>query len=445
MLPGARSLKPGALPVSEAEAGLSGNRNFILFWWSRVFTASAFQMLTVAIGWKMYDLTGSVLDLGLVGLVEFLPRMLLMLHAGVVADRVHRARLLTATRLVQALSVTLLALGAWQGWLDRTWIFTLAFVLGAVRTFEMPATQALLPQLVRPSQLPRALATAASSLQAATIAAPALAGFLYALGSGWVFALAAFLYLLAAGLTAGLPSIPLARRDPLGPEGNEGRWNGLFDGITFIRRRPDILGAISLDLFAVLLGGATALLPAIARDILHTGPWGLGILRSAPAIGALALSLWLARHPPQRRVGPFMFASVAVYGIATVIFGLSHSFWISLLSLSVMGGADMVGVVIRSSLIQLETPDVMRERVSAVSSLFIGASNQLGEFESGVTASFFGVAPAIVLGGVGTLGVTLLWMRIFPSLAGRDAMVRTAEPAAALVETGNPDSQATAA
>jgi MFS family permease len=395
-----------------------------LFWWSRVVTASAFQILTVAIGWQVYALTGNVLDLGLVGLVEFLPRMLFMLHAGSVADHFPRKRVLLITRLVQASVVAALTVGAWQGWLDRNLIFLLAFLLGAARTYEMPTTQALLPQLVSARMLPRALAAASSSLQAATILSPAVAGFLYALGAASVYGLAGLLYILAAGLALRLPYIRPSRPEKaLGDTDPPDRWKSLFAGITYIRHRPVIMGAISLDLFAVLLGGATALLPVIAKDILHAGPWALGMMRSAPGIGALCVSLWMARFPPRRRVGALMFACVAIYGLTNIVFGFSHVLWITLATLVVMGGADMVSVVIRSSLIQLETPDGMRGRVSAVSSLFIGASNQLGEFESGVTASLFGVGPAVVLGGFASLAVAALWMRWFPSLAKRDTLV----------------------
>jgi MFS family permease len=411
-------VKAAPPPEPPPAEDLFSNRPFLLFWWARVFTAGSFQMLAVAVGWKVYEITGNVTDLGLVGLVEFLPRLLFMLHAGAVADRVQRGRLILVTRLIQGSTVALMAWGAWQGRLGRDSIFALVFALGAVRTFEMPATQALLPQLVPPRLLPRALATASSSLQAATILAPALAGFLYAFGSATVFTVSAALYFLAAALTSRLPLIASARAAVKA----EQRWNGLLGGFSYIRQHPDILGAISLDLFAVLLGGATALLPAIARDILKTGPWGLGLLRSAPAVGALLVSLRMARHPPRRKVGRKLFAAVALYGAATLAFGLSGSFAAALASLIVMGGADMVSVIIRSSLVQLETPDAMRGRVSAVSGLFIGASNQLGEFESGITAGWFGVGPAVLLGGAGSLAVAILWMRWFPSLARRDTL-----------------------
>ncbi|MNF63455.1 Enterobactin exporter EntS [compost metagenome] len=395
---------------------LRQHRPFIAFWLARVFTASGFQMLTVAIGWHLYQLTGNVLDLGLVGLVEFTPRVLFMLHTGHVADRYDRRRVAALCQGAQALIASALVIGSSTDNVSREMIFVLAFLLGSARSFEMPATQALLPGIVPTSLFPRAVAASASAMQAATIVAPALGGLLYAFGSIWVYGPTVLLYVLACTLMLSLP----ARQTPL----NKGRatLDSLMAGIRFIRSRPDILGAISLDLFAVLLGGATALLPVFAKDILLTGPWGLGLLRSAPAVGALLMSFWLARFPVERNVGRIMFTAVGVFGVATIAFGLSTSFWFSLAVLAVLGAADMISMVIRGAFVQLETPDEMRGRVSAVNGLFIGASNQLGEFESGVTAHWFGTVPAVVLGGVGTLVVTGVWVKLFPTLAGRDHM-----------------------
>lgn len=275
---------------------------------------------------------------------------------------------------------------------------------------------ALLPSIVPSALFPRAVASSQSAQQLATIVAPALGGLLYAFGSVWVYGPTVVLYLIACGLTLNLP----ARQTPL----NKGKatLDSLLAGIRFIRSRPDILGAISLDLFAVLLGGATALLPVFAKDILLTGAWGLGLLRSAPAVGALLMSLWLARFSVDRQVGRVMFTAVGVFGVATIAFGLSTSFWFSLAVLVVLGAADMISMVIRASFVQLETPDEMRGRVSAVNGLFIGASNQLGEFESGITAHWFGTVPAVVMGGIGTLVVTGVWIKLFPTLANRDRM-----------------------
>ncbi|MBA6062833.1 MULTISPECIES: MFS transporter [Pseudomonas] len=395
---------------------LRQHRPFLAFWLARVFTASGFQMLTVAIGWHLYQLTGNVLDLGLVGLVEFAPRVLFMLHTGHVADRYDRRKVAALCQSLQGLIALALAVGSATDNVTRELIFALAFLLGATRSFEMPATQALLPNVVPPGLFPRAVAASASATQSATIVAPAVGGFLYAFGSIWVYGPTVALYAIACILTLSLQA--------RGQVTQRGRASieSLLAGIRFIRSRPDILGAISLDLFAVLLGGATALLPVFAKDILLTGPLGLGLLRSAPAVGALLMSLWLARFPFERNVGRTMFTAVGIFGVATIAFGLSTSFWFSLAVLVVLGAADMISMVIRSSFVQLETPDEMRGRVSAVNGLFIGASNQLGEFESGVTAHWFGTVPAVVMGGVGTLLVTGVWIKLFPTLAKRDRL-----------------------
>ncbi|MBK5002159.1 MFS transporter [Pseudomonas sp. S31] len=395
---------------------LRHHRPFLAFWLARVFTASGFQMLTVAIGWHLYQLTGNVLDLGLVGLVEFAPRVLFMLHTGHVADRYDRRKVAALCQSLQGLIALALAVGSATDNVSRELIFVLAFLLGSTRSFEMPATQALLPNVVPPGLFPRAVAASASATQSATIVAPAVGGFLYAFGSIWVYGPTVALYAIACVLTLSL--------DARGQVAQRGRASleSLLAGIRFIRSRPDILGAISLDLFAVLLGGATALLPVFAKDILLTGPLGLGLLRSAPAVGALLMSVWLARFPFERKVGRTMFTAVGIFGVATIAFGLSTSFWFSLAVLVVLGAADMISMVIRGAFVQLETPDEMRGRVSAVNGLFIGASNQLGEFESGVTAHWFGTVPAVVLGGVGTLVVTGVWIKLFPTLAKRDRL-----------------------
>lgn len=395
---------------------LRHHRPFLAFWLARVFTASGFQMLTVAIGWHLYQLTGNVLDLGLVGLVEFAPRVLFMLHTGHVADRYDRRKVAALCQSLQGLIALALAVGSATDNVTRELIFALAFLLGATRSFEMPATQALLPNVVPAGLFPRAVAASASATQSATIVAPAVGGFLYAFGSIWVYGPTVALYAIACVLTLSLQA--------RGQVVQRGRASieSLLAGIRFIRSRPDILGAISLDLFAVLLGGATALLPVFAKDILLTGPLGLGLLRSAPAVGALLMSLWLARFPFERNVGRTMFTAVGIFGVATIAFGLSTSFWFSLAVLVVLGAADMISMVIRGAFVQLETPDEMRGRVSAVNGLFIGASNQLGEFESGVTAHWFGTVPAVVMGGVGTLLVTGVWIKLFPTLAKRDRL-----------------------
>ena len=388
----------------------------MLFWFARVAAMVAHQMLAVGVGWQVYALTGSALDLGLVGLAQFIPSFVLMLVAGHVADRFDRRRVLQACMIVEALAAAGLALGSFQGWISVRAIFMLIFVVGAARAFQMPAMAALLPSLVPRALFPRAIASNSAATQAAIIAGPALGGFIYVAGPAAVYATSVALFLLT-GLMVHLirPERAQARTETVG-------LDSIFAGIRFIRSHPAVLGAISLDLFAVLLGGATALLPVYARDILDTGPWGLGLLRSSTAVGALATALYLARHPLSRHAGRRMFAAVALFGIGTIVFGVSHSFVLSLGALAVLGAADMVSVVVRSSLVQLQTPDAMRGRVSAVNALFIGTSNQLGEFESGVTAAWFGVVPSVVIGGLGTLAVVALWMRWFPDLVRVDRL-----------------------
>jgi MFS family permease len=307
-------------------------------------------------------------------------------------------------------------MGKRPGWQSKETILFIMFVVGAVHAFEGPTMQSLLPGLVTGKLLPRALAWSASAMQTATIVGPALGGLLYTAGPTEVYAAAGVLFLAASVFLGFLRSV----RTPVMRE--PATINSVFAGITFIRSRPEVLGAISLDLFAVLLGGATALLPIYARDILMAGPWGLGLLRSAPAVGALAMSLFLARRPLKHRVGRTMFNAVGIFGVATIVFALSTSFLLSLASLAVLGAADVISVVIRHSLVQIETPDEMRGRVSAVNSLFIGTSNQLGEFESGITAAWFGTVFAVLIGGIGTIIVVALWMRIFPQLVQTDVL-----------------------
>lgn len=383
---------------------------FALFWWGRVATTMAFQMQAVAIGWQVYDFTGSALDLGLVGLTQFVPGFALSLVVGQIADRYDRRRVLRLCQGVEALAAAALALGSVFGWLGTGALFAAIFVIGAARACELPTLHALMPQLVPAALIPRAAAASASSNQTAIILGPALGGLAYALGPGVVYGLAGLGFLAASLLISLIPgTLPPPRRERFS-------LASLFGGIAFVRGHKAVLGAISLDLFAVLLGGATALLPIYARDILWTGPWGLGLLRSAPALGALSVSLLLARRPLGRGVGRILFASVAAFGLATIVFAVSTSFALSLAALTVLGAADAVSVVIRVSLVQIETPDEMRGRVSAVNAMFIGASNSLGEFESGVTAAWFGTVPAVLLGGVGTILVALLWLRLFPDL-----------------------------
>jgi MFS family permease len=402
-----------------SDAGLAAllrQRAYVRMWLSRLFGTAAQQMLMVAIGWQMYDLTGSAWDLGLVGLYQFAPALLLTLVAGHVADRVHRGRIVAACMVTQA-AVSLLLVWATHGhWVHRDLLLAISVALGVARAFQMPAQQALTPMLVPPSMLARAMALSSVGTQSAVIGGPALGGVIFVAGASAVYSTCAVLFGVGCILVGGL------RYEHKPPPREPISMHTLLAGVRFIWERKPVLGAVSLDLFAVLLGGATALLPMFAKDILHTGPWGLGLLRASPAVGALLTSVVLTRWPLQRRVGRTLLLAVAVYGLCMVSFGLSPYLWLSMLVLAISGGADMVSVVVRQTLVQLETPNEMRGRVSAVNSVFIGASNQLGEFESGATAAMLGPVGSVVLGGVGTLLVAALWLRLFPSLAKRDRM-----------------------
>ncbi len=383
---------------------------------ARAVTYMAFQMLGVAVGWQIYAITGSAMYLGFVGLAGFLPMFLLTLVVGQVADRYDRRNIARICQVIEGIAAVFLALASFSGWQSKESILLIVFIIGAARAFEGPTLHALLPRLVPVNIFPQAAAWSASAMQTATIIGPAVGGFLYTAGPTAVYMLTGTAF-LSAGLFMSLIRI---ERQPLRHE--PVTLKSVFAGISFIRSRRDILGAISLDLFAVLLGGATALLPIYARDILVTGPWGLGLLRSAPAVGALTMSVFLARRPLRHRVGKTMFRAVAVFGAATILFAVSTSFLLSFAMLVILGASDVISVVIRQSLVQLRTPDEMRGRVSAVNSMFIGTSNQLGEFESGVTAALFGTVPAVLIGGIGTIIVVITWMRIFPQLAAVDTL-----------------------
>jgi len=403
-------------PSSGSQPSILRHRPFAFFWLARGFTSIAFQIQGVAVGWQVYALTGSPFYLGLVGLAQFLPMFLLTLAVGHVADRYDRRMIVRLCQIIEGLAAAALAFGSFSGWQSKESILGVVFIAGAARAFEAPTLQALVPGLVPTLLIPRAMAWSASAHQTATILGPAIGGLLYTAGPTAAYATASVLF-LAASLLIALIRIerPPPNREPVSLQ-------SLFAGIVFIRNQPVVLGAISLDLFAVLLGGATALLPVYARDILVAGPWGLGLLRSAPAVGALAMSIFLARKMIEHRIGWVMFVAVVVFGVATIVFAISTSFVLSLGALVVLGAADVISVVIRSSLVQIKTPDEMRGRVSAVNSMFIGTSNQLGEFESGLTAALFGVVPAVLMGGIGTIVVVILWMRLFPQLLRIDSL-----------------------
>lgn len=384
---------------------------------TRLLGTTGNQMLMVALAWQMYDLTGRAWDLGMVGLLQFIPAFLFTLPAGQWVDRVDRRGVLALALTLQAVAGFVLAVGSPLGFVDRNVIFAMCVILGTARALQMPAQQAIVPALVTPDQLPRAFALASTLLKFAVIGGPVLGGFVYAVGAAATYWLCVVLLGVATTLVMTIRRLPpVVATEPVS-------LATLFAGVAFIWRKKQVLGAISLDLFAVLLGGATALLPMYARDVLATGAWGLGFLRAAPAIGALVVGIVLARRPLARHVGRRMFASVAIYGTAIVVFGLSHDLVLSMVALAVSGGADMVSVVIRQTLVQLDTPDDMRGRVSAVNSLFIGASNELGEFRAGTVAEWLGPIGAVVAGGVGTLIVAGVWMRGFPALARRDRLL----------------------
>ena len=392
------------------------HRPFMYLWCSRLLGGASLQILMLAIGWRMYELTSSAWNLGLVGLFQFAPALLLALPGGYMADRWHRARVVSVCQAVIT-GVALVLLIAHARGADSRWLLLgLSLVLGGVRAFQMPAQQALTPLLAPPDLLPRAMAFSAAGVQAAVIGGPALGGALYAFNSHVVYGMCV---LLSGAAAAFMGAVRYAHQPPP-PQPFSART--LLAGVRFIFANKPVLGAISLDLFAVLMGGAVALLPIFAKDILRIGAWGLGLLRSAPAVGALAMSLWLTSRPPARRVGRALLAAVGVFGACMVVFGWSGNFWLSLAALAVSGAADMVSVVIRQTLVQLETPDAMRGRVSAVNAIFIGASNQLGEFESGALAALVGPVGSAVLGGVGTMLVALGWVALFPALARRDRM-----------------------
>ena len=394
------------------------DRDFRLFISSRFLSTVAMQVQSVAIGWQIYDIERTPLSLGLVGLCEFIPMFLLTLPAGEIADRFDQRRVLAFAQALLGICSGLFLLFSLLYPRDALPFYGVLVLFGAARGFSGPSSQSLLAFLVPPERLAKSIALSSSAFTVAVIAGPALGGFLYALGPIATYSISFLGFMSAAALTTTFGGRRFDRSTVAGVS----RLERVIEGIRFVRDRPIVLGAISLDLFAVLLGGAVALLPIFARDILHVGPAGLGILRSAPAVGAALTAFTLSRWPIERRSGSRMFAAVAIFGVATIVFGLSHNFYLSLAALFVTGASDMVSVNVRQSLINFATPDPMRGRVGAVSMLFIGASNELGEFESGITASWFGTIPAVILGGIGTLGVVAVWMWLFPPLRTVDRL-----------------------
>ena len=402
--------------TTRAGGAAFAHADFRLFFTARFLAGLAIQAYNVGLGWFVYDVTRSAMALGLVGLAVFLPNLLFALLTGEVADRYDRRLIAAGAWTTMATASAGVLVCVHVGIETATPIYALAAVMGTARAFGMPASQALLPSLVPKETFANAVAWSSSAWQTSTIAGPALGGLLYAIGPSVVFGFAVAAFSIAALAIARIRPRPStrAREKP--------SIDSLLAGVRFIRSRPAILGSISLDLFAVLLGGATALLPIYARDILHTGPWGLGLLRSAPAVGAAVTAFALAHRPLTRRSGRVMFAAVALFGVATIGFGLSTALPLSLGFLFLLGASDMVSVFVRLTLVQHDTPDEMRGRVSAVNSVFIGASNELGEFESGALAALIGPVGAVVVGGVGTLAVAALWIRLFPDLWARDRL-----------------------
>ena len=399
------------LILSISSNSLLKQPSFRKFWVARILSSTSFQMLSVAIGWQMYALTNDAFSLGLVGLAQFIPMVLLTLFVGQAADRFDRRRIVYLSLIIEGMTAGFLLWGNLGGWLGRDQILLAAVVIGACRAFEGPTSSSLLPQLVSKKLLPQAISMNTTGIQTALILGPTIGGLLFALSAVSVYITAAIALLVSALLTFLLR----VERSNMGkPEPVTLR--SLFLGLEFVFRRPVILGTISLDLFVVLLGGATALMPIFAQDILQTGPWGLGLMRTAPAVGALIVSMIMAYFPLHKAVGLKLFAALAVFGIATMVFALSTNLIVSLIALAFVGGSDVISMVIRSSLVQLQTPDELRGRVNAVNSLFVGTSSQLGEFESGMLAGFTGAAPAAFIGGIGTLVVAGLWMYLFPSI-----------------------------
>lgn len=414
-LPGpSRSATSRKSPVtgsrSAAAPSLLRQPAFVCFLGSRVLSVTAYQMQAVAIGWQIYELTGSAFDLGLVGLVQFAPFVLLSLVVGHVADGYDRRSVIRLCQAGMALLALALAAGTASGAIDRGLMFAVLLLVSTARTFEIPTMHALLPGLVPAEVLPRAIAASASANQSAIICGPALGGLIYAFGPTTVYALCAVLFAIAATLATLIP--PAVRTAPR----PKPTLASLLAGLVYLRGQPVLLGVITLDLVVVLFGGVTALLPIFARDILLTGPWGLGLLRAAPAVGALAVTAVLARRAPDGRLGLKLFGSTALFGLATMVFALSTSLAVSLAALAVYGAADAMSVVIRQGLIQSRTPNEVLGRVMAVNSMFTGTTGTLGDFRAGALAAITGPVASALVGGVGAIALTLAWMRLVPPL-----------------------------
>ncbi|MBY5762893.1 MFS transporter [Rhizobium leguminosarum] len=390
--------------------------SYTRFFFARFLLSFSQQIVSVAVGWQMYDQTGSAIYLGLIGLVQFLPSLLLILVTGSVADRYNRRAIAALCSLVSALCTLALLVMTLMGSFTPLPVFAVLLIFGIERAFMSPAVQSLAPNLVPEEALSNAIAWNSSSWQLAAITGPVLGGLLYGVSAPTAYTVAVIFSVLGAALLYMIPK-PVQKTT-----GETKSWAMILGGFSFIRAEKVVLGAISLDLFAVLLGGATALMPIFARDILTLGPWGLGLLRAAPGFGAIVMAIFLAAYPLKHRAGIYMFIGVALFGVGTIIFGISTNTEVSIAALALMGAADMVSVYVRESLIALWTPDHLRGRVNAVNMVFVGASNELGEFRAGTMAALFGAVPAVVIGGVGTLVVAAIWASSFPKLRGIDTL-----------------------
>jgi MFS family permease len=393
-----------------SEASLLKQKPFVLFWLARLSATMGYHMLAITIGWQMYELTNSALDLGLIGLIQFIPSVVLTLLIGHAADRYDRRMIVRGAQSIYVVVSIMIAGALIAGALTRELLFAAVFLIGCARAFEMPTAHTLASTLVPVSMISRAIAAWTSANQTAVICGPALGGLIYTISPVLVSVLCLAFFVTSITLISFVQvKGPPAKRDPP-------TFASVLAGFEYVWTRPRLLGVITLDLFVMVLAGATALLPVFARDILQVGPIGLGLLRSAPAVGALLTALWLSYYPVERHIGIKMFAVVAIYGALTIVFGLSTWFPLSLVTLACLGAADALSVVIRFSIVQIETPDEKRGRVSAINYLLVGSSNTLGDFESGVVAAWFGAVASVVIGGAGSLLVAAVWMSLFPAL-----------------------------
>lgn len=400
------------IPEPHAEGGRSPfrHRAFAYYWWARFIAVFAIQIMSVAVGWQIYDHTRDAFLLGLVGLVQFLPSLILVLVTGSAADRYNRRLIMAGCIGLEGLCAMALFVLAYEHYFSVAWVFVILALLGVTRAFMSPAVQSLVVNLVPQEDFANAIAWNTSSWQIGTIVGPVAGGLLYGVSPHAAYAAAVALLAVSAGLTLLIPKPPQKTAN------QPASWDTLSAGFRYVWNNPVVLGAISLDLFAVLLGGATALMPVFARDILDVGPWGLGLLRAAPGIGAIAMSVYLINNPIRAHAGVIMFACVALFGAFTMVFGASTVAWLSIAALAALGAADMISVYIREVLVQLATPDAVRGRVNAVNMVFVGASNELGEFRAGTMAAIIGAVPAVVFGGLGAIVVAGLWAWWFPQL-----------------------------